>query len=54
MTTALFHLRTIQIGLQMADLDSLSYGEVLDIFTEKGNDEYNYKELASQEDFDRF
>lgn len=54
MTTALFHLRTIQIGLQMADLDCLSYGEVLDIFTEKGNDEYNYKELASQEDFDRF
>lgn len=54
MTTALFHLRAIQIGLTLADLDSLSYGEVLDIFTEKGNDSYDYKELANQEDFDKF
>ena len=27
---------------------------VNDMFTERQNDEYPYKELASQEDFDRF
>lgn len=47
-------LRCIQAGLKLSDLDDLSHGFVLDIFTESDNDNYKYKELASQADFDRF
>ena len=38
----------------IADLDLLTIGLVNDMFTERQNDDYPYKELASQEDFDRF
>lgn len=54
MTTALYLLRCIQIGLTLADLDVLDYGTVLDMMTEAGNDHHNYAQLATQEDFDRF
>lgn len=54
MTTPLFLLRCLEIGLSMKDLDELSIGLVLDIWTEKGNDSYDYKRVATQEDFDRF
>ena len=54
MTTALFVLRAIQIGLRLEDLDSLEYGEVIDLMIESDNDDYEYKILATQEDFDRF
>ena len=37
-----------------SDLDLLTIGLVNDMFTERQNDDYPYKELASQEDFDRF
>ena len=38
----------------IADLDLLTIGLVNDMFTERQNDDYPYKELASQSDFDRF
>ena len=38
----------------MADLDSLDVGMVNDMFTEKANDEYEYKVIANQDDFDKF
>ena len=43
----------------MSDLDLLTIGMVLDIWTEKGNDDYKYSEkaqtrVAEQEDFDKF
>jgi hypothetical protein len=38
----------------MSDLDFLDYGMVIDMMTERQNDDYNYKELATQADFDRF
>lgn len=47
-------LRCVQIGLSMSDLDFLDYGMVIDMMTERQNDDYNYKELATQADFDRF
>lgn len=50
----LFLLRAIQVGLTLDDLDVLDYGEVVDIITESANDEYPYKALATQADFDRF
>ena len=39
--------------ISIADLDLLTIGGQ-DMFTERQNDDYPYKELASQEDFDRF
>jgi hypothetical protein len=54
MTTPLFLLRCIEIGLSIRDLELMTIGLVLDIWTEKGNDDMKYDVLASQEDFDRF
>lgn len=54
MTLGLFLLRAFQMGLTMDDLDGLEYGIVLDMMTESSNDEYSYRQLATQEDFDRF
>ena len=39
MTTPLFLLRCVQLGLSMADLDLLSIGLVNDMFTERENDD---------------
>ncbi len=54
MTTPLFLLRCLQIGLSLRDLDLLTVGMVNDIFVENQNDDYDYQEVASQEDFDNF
>lgn len=42
------------MGLTLDDLDSLEYGLIIDMMTESSNDEYEYRPLATQEDFDRF
>lgn len=54
MTTPLFLLRCLQVGLSLRDLDLLTVGMVNDIFVENMNDDYEYKEVAGQDDFDRF
>lgn len=38
----------------MDDLDGMTIGMVLDIFTEEGNDGYKYPYEATQEDIDQF
>lgn len=52
--TPLYILRTIQAGLTLSDLEVLDYGFVLDIITELDNDSFDYKDKATQADFDRF
>jgi hypothetical protein len=42
------------MGISIRDLDLLTIGMVNDMYTESANDNYDYKELATQEDFDRF
>lgn len=54
MTTPLFLLRCCQLGVAIGDLDLLSVGLVLDMFTESQNDDYKYPQVADQADFDRF
>lgn len=54
MTTPLFLLRCVQLGLSMADLDLLSIGLVNDMFTERENDDFSYDYQAGQSDFDSF
>ena len=54
MTTGLFLLRCTQLGLSMADLDDLDMGMVLDMLTEQANDQEEYDEIATPEDYERF
>lgn len=54
MTMALFLLRAAQMGLSIADLDTLEYGTVIDMMTEADNDDVKYQYKATQEDFDRW
>ena len=53
MTTPLFLLRCLEVGLSMSDLELLTVGLVLDIWTERLNDDV--KEPKSDiRDFDKF
>ena len=54
MTTPLFLLRCVQLGLGVGDLELLTIGLVNEMFTERQNDDFKYDTLASQDDFDRF
>ena len=54
MTTGLYMLRALQLGLTLSDLDRIEYGMVLDVITEAGNDNCEYNDIADQADFDKF
>ena len=54
MTTPLFMLRCVQLGISIRDLDLLTVGLVTDMFSESQNDDCKYGEVASQSDFDSF
>ena len=55
MTTPLFLLRCVQLGISIRDLDLLTIGLVNDMFIESRNDDYNgYSEVATQKDFELF
>lgn len=54
MTTALFMLRCVQLGLSVADLDLLTIGLVNDMFSESGRDSLTFREEANQHDMDVF
>ena len=47
-------LRAVQLGISIADLDLLTIGLVIDMYTESANDNQDYDEMATQEDMDRF
>ena len=54
MTTPLFLLRCTEVGISIRDLDLLTIGVVLDMWTEKANDSVKYRRIADQSDFDKF
>jgi hypothetical protein len=54
MTTPLFLLRCVQIGLSLSDLDLLTIGMVNEMFIEKDNDDYDYPYKATQSQMDAF
>ena len=54
MTTPLFLLRCVQLGLSIRDLALLTIGMVNDMYVESRNDEHKYAVVATQEDMDRF
>ena len=56
MTTPLFLLRCLQIGLSLRDLDLLTIGMINEMYIESRNDEAKgaYHELGTQADMDAF
>ena len=54
MTTPLFLLRSVEIGISISDLDLLTVGLVIAMWTEKANDSVKYNKIATQDDFDKF
>ena len=54
MTTPLFLLRCVQLGISISELDLLTIGMVNDMYAESSNDDYKYAQIATQDDFDRF
>lgn len=54
MTTPLFLLRCIQLGISMGDMELLSIGLINDMYAESRNDECQYSEVATQADMDDF
>lgn len=54
MNTALYILRAKQMGLTLNELEDLSFGFVIDMIIESGNDEAKYTPKATQEDFRNF
>lgn len=54
MTTALFMLRCVELGINIADLDLMTIGLVNDMFLEKSRDAIEWRQEASQADMDRF
>lgn len=54
MTTPLFLLRCLQVGLRLEDLDKIEVGIVQDVFVEMANDRAKWDIKATQADFDRF
>lgn len=54
MNTAIYMLRAKQMGLSIADMEELEEGFIVDMMVESGNDNFDYKEVANQSDFDKF
>ena len=46
MTTVLFLLRSVEIGISVGDLDLLTIGMVIDMWTEKANDDVKYQKVV--------
>jgi len=54
MTTPLFLLRCVQLGISIRDLDLLTVGVVNDMFIERDNDDQDYAMLGTQAQMDAF
>ena len=54
MTTPLFLLHCVQLGISIRDLDLLTVGLVNDMHIANDNDNENYARVATQRDFDPF
>ena len=54
MNTALYVLRAKQMGLSLSEMEEFEEGFITDMIIESNNDNCEYKQLATQEDFDKF
>ena len=53
LTTALFLLRCLQLGITLRDLDQIDIGMIFDMMAERSNDDIEWPVVATQEDMDR-
>ena len=53
-TTGLYLLRCYELGLTLSELSLLDYGVVTDMLIEKGNDGETYRQVATQDDMNKF
>lgn len=51
MTSALIILRAKQVGFSLEEMDSLTWGQVMDVITESANDNYKYPKQGTAEDY---
>ena len=54
MTSALWDLRAVQLGLSDSDLDSMTMGMFTDMCVERANDDCQYAVIATAEDYANF
>ena len=54
MTTPLLLLRAVQLGVHISEMEMLTIGTILDMYTELQKDDEPHDQLASQDDMDRF
>lgn len=54
MTTPLFLLRCVQLGISLSELDLLTIGMVNDMFTERERDDEEWCIVGTQEMMDAF
>lgn len=54
MTTPLFLLRCVQLGLSLSELDMLTIGLVNDMFSERERDDEDWSILADQDAMNKF
>lgn len=52
MTTTLFMLRALELGIRKQDLRYYSCGQIFALLTEKANDNYDWPRKATQADID--
>ena len=54
MTTPLLLLRAVQLGVHISEMELLTIGTLLDMYSEMQRDDEPHAALASQDDMDRF
>ena len=54
LTTPLFLLRCVQLGISIRDLDLLTVGLVNDMYIESDNDDQTYAQIGTQAEMDAF
>ncbi len=52
MTTSLFQLRALELGIRKQDLRFYTCGQIFGILTERSNDNYDWPKMATQADID--
>jgi hypothetical protein len=52
MTTSLFQLRALELGIRKQDLRFYTCGQIFGILTEKENDKFQWPKRATQADID--
>lgn len=51
MTSALTILRAKQVGFTLDEIDSLTWGQLMDVIVESANDNYKYPVKGTSEDY---